>query len=134
MLNSNLNEESVRSGLEETYRQILQDLHEASELLSEIQKYRTRPSKAAAFALMARVYLAIEDYDQALHYANACLQLHSMLLDFNELDAEAPYPVPLFNDETILLRILSNYASFRPPVGTIEIGLASCRASECTYV
>src|SRR3546814_7401678 len=99
MLNSNLNEESVRAGLEETYRQIMQDLHEASELLSEIQKYRTRPSKAAAFALMARVYLAIEDYDQALHYANACLQLHSMFLDFNELDAEAPYPVPLFRSE-----------------------------------
>src|SRR5439155_602493 len=55
--NADINEVSVRSSVQNTYDQITNDLQEALPLLPETSLLKIRPSKAACYALLARVYL-----------------------------------------------------------------------------
>lgn len=87
-LESDITLRSERSTLRDTYNQILSDLHHAEELLPLESVRQERPSKAAAYALLARIYLQIGDYDEALDYANRCLSIRSGLLDFKQLDLD----------------------------------------------
>ncbi|HYE54376.1 MAG TPA: RagB/SusD family nutrient uptake outer membrane protein, partial [Chitinophagaceae bacterium] len=108
-LSADFNERSFRSTVAETYESILSDLKQARSLLpvatpvSEV--YKCRPTQAAASAMLARVYLSMQKYDSALVYANDCLQLYNVLIDYNVLPMPSPssttYSIPRFNDETI---------------------------------
>ncbi|MFP9100714.1 RagB/SusD family nutrient uptake outer membrane protein [Flavobacterium sp. RHBU_24] len=105
-ITSDVNMPTVRSTIEETYSKILTDLSEAARLLPIMPKVKTRPSKVAAYGLLARVYLSMEDYPLALAYADSCLNLKSDLMDYNTLSAQY-YPIPMFNDEVIFSSICS---------------------------
>lgn len=83
-----------RASLYDTYRQIFEDLDFAKSHLSEKIDYVTRPSKTAVFALLARIYLAIEEYDKALINAESAIELKDELLDYNTLTASAARPFP----------------------------------------
>jgi hypothetical protein len=107
-LEADPNVKSVRAGLQQTYEQILSDLHTAVEYLPVVPVYKTRPSKPAAYALLSRVYLVMQDYAHAFSYADSCLKLYDSLLDYNTLNAAAAFPVPLFNKEVIFHATLSN--------------------------
>lgn len=74
-----------RSSVSETYSKIINDLIRASELLPENSVYSTRPSKVSAYAMLARVYLAMRDYENALKFSDMALILNNRLLDFNDL-------------------------------------------------
>jgi len=74
-----------RSTVEECYKQILEDLHEAAELLPDVPSHVMRPSKAACFALLARTCLSMRDYENALNFATECLKIKSNLLDFKQI-------------------------------------------------
>lgn len=82
-LGIDLDESIKRSTIKETYDQIIRDLNEAKELLPEQAAIKTRPSKHAVYALLARIYLLIGDYGSALQNANACLAVKNTLLDYN---------------------------------------------------
>ena len=97
-LNSNFNEVSVRSSVKETYQQLLSDLMAGAALLPNRALALTRPSKAAAFGLLARTYLSMRKYEQAGKYADSSLQLYSTLLDYNAFNAAASFPMPSFNN------------------------------------
>lgn len=99
--NSDFNISSVRSTLDETYNQIINDLKEASTLLPINPIHVSRPSKTAAFALLARTYLFMRDYENCFYYANECLKLKNTLIDYNVLTPSATYPIKEFNDEVI---------------------------------
>lgn len=101
-LTGDISEKSKRATLQATYDQIIKDLTASVKLLPINPLYKTRPSKYAAFALIARTYLTMQNYDLALVYADSCLQLYSKLMDFNALDRNSRYPIKLFNDEVIL--------------------------------
>ena len=101
-LNSNFNEPSVRSSVEDTYQQIIKDVKQAIPLLPATPFHKMRPSKPAAFALLARVFLSMRNYQQAGLYADTCLQLYSTLLDYNQRNVNAFFPFsPRFNEEVI---------------------------------
>lgn len=100
-LSSDINDETVRASLEETYDRILTDLKEAASLLSERSISPTRPSKAAAYAALAKTYLVMGNYEEAENYADACLQIKNVLIDYNALDTAAENPFSLFNEEVI---------------------------------
>lgn len=91
-LEADLNEHIKRSTLQETYDFIIGDLSEAKSLLTTDVQIRTRPSKQAAFGLLARTYLIMQDYQLAYAYADSCLQLAGNLLDYNEVNGQLPYP------------------------------------------
>lgn len=100
-LNSDFNEVSVRSGVHETYEQVVRDLKAAAPLLPATQVTALRPSKAAAFGLLARTFLYMGRFTEAGAYADSALQLNNKLLDYNTLNPSATYPVPRFNAEVL---------------------------------
>lgn len=83
-----------RATLQQTYAQVLSDLRASAALLPVSVNYKSRPSRAAALGMLARVYLAMGDYARAGAYADSCLQLNGSLLDYNTLDGAARRPFP----------------------------------------
>ncbi len=123
-LKSDINEPVHRSNLAESYGQITNDLKAAVQLLRIAPEIKTDASKPAAMGLLARVYLAMADYEAAYHYADSCLALYNSLLDFNELDLSPRYPFALYNAEVIFESALQPYSSFvGAPNGRVDSNL-----------
>lgn len=78
-----------RASLKATYSQVLNDLKEAARLLPPQPQSSGlyRPCGATAYAALARVTLAMRDYDKALEYSQQSLSLYSTLLDYNGVTA-----------------------------------------------
>jgi tetratricopeptide (TPR) repeat protein len=88
-----------RSTLIHTYQQIIKDAEQSSQLLPNVQPYVQRPLRAAAFALLAKTYLHMGAYENALIAANNCLELKPQLLDFNDnsiIDLNSSYKFPAY--------------------------------------
>ncbi|PWU01146.1 MAG: RagB/SusD family nutrient uptake outer membrane protein [Bacteroidetes bacterium] len=103
---ADIGEKINRSTLAETYTQITNDLKESISLLPITPLYKTRPSKPAAYALLARAYQTMEDYEKSFAYADSCLQLKNDLIDFNTVDTNSVLPFPRFNAEVILHSVM----------------------------
>jgi len=110
-LESDVNLTSKRSSVQQTYDQIIQDTKQALELLPLEPVIKTRPGQAAVNGLLAKVYLQMENYPEALKYARAALEIQKNLLDFNILDSTADYPFPKMNDEVIFHSTLYPFSS-----------------------
>lgn len=106
-LDYDVNVPSKRSSLQETYDRILSDLDEAGKMLSSNTQFKSRPSKEAVYALLARVYLATENYERAGYYADLALQIQGELLDYSKLNTAASYPMPKLNVEVIFQSVFS---------------------------
>jgi tetratricopeptide (TPR) repeat protein len=98
---SDINDLPGRGTVKETYDAIIKDLIEATNLLNSTSSISSRPNRAAAYAMLARVYLSMEDYPNALASADAALKLKSDLIDFNTLNPESYNPFSRFNKEVI---------------------------------
>lgn len=111
-LSNNVQNRYPRSSVKESYNQVLQDLHKAEELLPLESEYKHRPNIVAAYALLSRVYLSMDDYSESLKYSNLALDLHSSLMDYNTLSKAtvATNPFPRFNEEVILYGQIGTYA------------------------
>lgn len=104
-----------RATLEETYKFIHADLEEAITLLPHTTVSKTLPTKGAACALLAKYYLNIADYENALKYAENSLSMNAYLIDYNSLDnITANYPIIKYNDE-VLFHTTVLYASIIAP-------------------
>lgn len=128
-LKTDPNEKSVRSTLQQTYDQILSDLHEALPLLNSPASttgalFKTRPSKPAVYAMLARVYLVMGNYEKALTNADSCLMLYRSLIDYNKLNSTDLYPISLFNEEVIFhSQIQNTYKALFAPYRLINSDL-----------
>lgn len=107
-LESDFNIPSIRSSVEASYAQIINDLKQASLLLpisTPINTtYQLRPTKNAAHAMLARVYLSMGKYDSAFLYADKTLQGYNVLMDYNLTPPLLPsgsFRIPRFNPEVI---------------------------------
>ncbi|HMR19014.1 MAG TPA: RagB/SusD family nutrient uptake outer membrane protein [Sphingobacterium sp.] len=89
---SDVNVKSQRSTVGQTYERILYHLSESIPYLPDVSMIKTRPSKAASYALLARVYTQMERYDLALDYADKAQMLSNVLLDYNKLSTTTQYP------------------------------------------
>jgi tetratricopeptide (TPR) repeat protein len=108
-LTSDLNVHTDRATVKETYERIVTDLLDALKLLPENDTYKTRPVKAAANALLSRVYLTMQEYDKALTYAEAALGADYELINFNTLKTSAAFPMEQFNREVIFHSQMTRY-------------------------
>lgn len=113
-LTADVNTKVTRSSLKETYERILNDLSEAAGLLPVQTEFTTQPTKAAAYAILARLSQTMQKYEDAKKYADSCLQIKSALLDYNLLNpaANRPFPVALpqsTNVEIIFYSTLLTY-------------------------
>lgn len=126
-LTSNINDSYDRGSLAQTYRQIISDFSAAKELLPSSNFYKSRPSKGAALALLAKVSLSVGSYQEAKVFANQCLELNGKLIDFNLLPTNnAPFPetLPFGNNEVIF---------FTNPVGLSFVGSSQHRVDTLLY-
>lgn len=111
-LKPEIDEIEHRSSVEQTYNQILLDLAIASNLLMPdiAVNNKERPSKVAAMALYARIYLSMRKYDKAEQYADSTLNLYNTLIDYNTVDVSQRVPFSINNTETILnTTVIINY-------------------------
>jgi len=110
-LQSNFNIPSYRATVTECYEQVINDATIGLQLLPDYSAHQMRPSKAASTALLARCYLYMRKYDQALQYAKQALALNNKLMnynadtDLNSLSSNTPFKK--FNKETIWYAELS---------------------------
>jgi len=116
---ADVNEEIRRSTVQETYQQIIQDLETSAAYLPILPLYKTRPSRPAAFALLARTHLTMGNYERASVYADSCLSHVSTLIDYNDLDSTATYPFSQFNEEVLFSCTLSGGNTLLPIVNTM---------------
>jgi tetratricopeptide (TPR) repeat protein len=102
-LKPNIKATLKRANLTDTYNRIIIDLSEAIRLLPDAlpAEFLNRPSKPAAYALMARIYLSIRSYDKALKYADSSLNLYNTLIDYNEVSTTRALPFGRLNEETL---------------------------------
>ena len=125
-LTSDINDVSNRGTVAQTYSQITEDLQEAVTLLPPTSAMATRPNKAAAYALLARVYLTMEDYPNALANANSALQINNNLIDYNTLSTTSSTPFfPRFNKEVIFHAVMSDGQTIRQNVARIDSNLVA---------
>lgn len=82
-LTSDVNVLVKRSTLQATYDRMIQDATAATGLLPGTQPYLQRPIDAAAYALLAKIYLQTGDYPKAAENAGKALSLRPALLDYN---------------------------------------------------
>jgi starch-binding outer membrane protein, SusD/RagB family len=94
-----------RSTMKESYQRIITDLFRAAKILPVTVPADSHhiPNKPAAFALLARVFLSMLDYDKALIYADSTLAYSSALLDFNKLNFANKFPVNGINQEMLYM-------------------------------
>lgn len=84
-LNPNLSEQTSRSTVKQVYDQIIQDLNQASQLLPTVNNPINKPSKQTVYAMLSRVYLTMQQYQQSKDFADSALKLKSTLFDYNNL-------------------------------------------------
>jgi tetratricopeptide (TPR) repeat protein len=114
-LKADVNERVVRSTVMQTYAQIIEDLTKATLLLPDRSSIATRPSKAAAYAALARLYLIIGDYEKSLSNAEACLKINAELMDYNTLNSAAASPIGVLNKEVIFHVVTIGMSGFHTP-------------------
>jgi tetratricopeptide (TPR) repeat protein len=92
-----------RSSVAATYKRIIDDLWDAVDLLPKSidMVHRNRSSRPAAYALLARVYMSMGAYNDALHAAQRSLELYDSLIDFNTGIVSSSMPFTATNAETL---------------------------------
>ncbi|MCX2495206.1 RagB/SusD family nutrient uptake outer membrane protein [Pedobacter sp. PF22-3] len=98
---TDFNKTSVRSSVAKGYNYVLSDLLEAKRLLPNLSVHPLRPGRQASFGLLARVYLSMREYRNAALYADSCLKIKAVLLDYNQISTTPTFPFARFNAEVI---------------------------------
>ena len=133
-LSMDINETVGRGTLQQTYDRIIQDLTKAETLLPRSTPYVNRPCGIAVKALLARMYLSMGLYDQALLASSDVLQSKNQLLDYNTLDTNAyrPFPNPFkgANPEIIFYYLASSYELYTSWLTNVDTTLYRSYAPE----
>lgn len=125
---SDLNEKSYRASVQQCYDRILADLIEAEQLLPVKTLHVMRPGKRSAYGMLARAFLSMRRYDEALKYADLFFKQNKSLLDFNnqmQVDLTKQYPFVQFNDETDLYLEMSPNGLIGQNVSSVDTVLYS---------
>ncbi|WP_214226689.1 RagB/SusD family nutrient uptake outer membrane protein [Pedobacter sp. B4-66] len=132
-LSSGIDYIKQRSTLQQSFDQIFSDLNESITLLPTERPSAdlNRPSKVAAYALLARIALDMRNYAAAENYADQSLALYSTLIDYNTISQTSATPFSKTNNELICNygqqprygRLTSNYSGSAARVSSILIGL-----------
>lgn len=89
-----------------TFDMVLEDLITAMPLLSENTVLPTQPSRYGAYALLARIYLYLGNYEGAAESAEHVLGGSYELLDYAKLNMDLAFPVERFSSEVVLFSFM----------------------------
>lgn len=109
-LSSDVNERPGRGNLAQAYQLIVSELETAADLLPMKQVHLTSPGKLATWAMLARVYLAMGNYDKAYFFSDACLRESPTLLDYNTLSKTAARPIASRGVEVLYNHFMTTYS------------------------
>ena len=122
-LTSDVNDRPTRGNLAQTYAQMILDIQSSIPFLPKSEIYPTRPIKAAAYALLSKIFLTQSRYQDAKLYADSCLTLKNTLLDYNTLNSAAARPFPQAmqngNPEILFYSSMASYAFLRSATGCL---------------
>ena len=112
-LTVDLDEKLTRGTLQQTFDRITDDVGQAALLLANNEEaLPLKPSKLAANALLARIFLYMGNYGKALKYADACLAIRSSLIDYNSLSKTSTRPISTqlaMSTEVIFWQLMHDY-------------------------
>ncbi|KIO78292.1 hypothetical protein TH53_04575 [Pedobacter lusitanus] len=114
-----------RGTVQKTYERIIADYQDAIALLPATSTIKTRPNRAAAYAGLARTYLAMEDYVNAGKMADECLKLYSTLMDYNSpaISKTSLTPFSRFNSEVIFQTLTISSGPLTPSRAKVNTDL-----------
>lgn len=132
-LSSNVTERVFRAPIKDVYAQIIHDLEYCLLSLPDKVSLKTRPSKAAALALLARINLIMGKYREVEHYSLETLKITDELLDFNTLNASLAAPLPMAlptvgqegNKEVIFYSFPNSYSDIISSVTKLDTNLVA---------
>jgi len=113
-----------RNTVKEIYDQILADTKTAIPFLPPTPDNMAKPSKSAAYALLAKTYLYMRSFGNAAAYADSALAIKSTLADYNTYVATSTYTFPTqFNDKEVILRRVprSTYGAAQLSAGLLSL-------------
>jgi len=116
---SDVNARTSRSTVQQTYDRIIDDLKLAVTLLPQTSISPVRPGRVAAYAMLARVYLSMNDYISAGKYADSSLKITNTLLDYNTITASSAQPIPKMSSE-VLFHATGGGGIIIPPIGKVD--------------
>src|SRR6478735_2390098 len=123
---------SQRATLEESYQQIITDLLEGIKVLPSTinPALPNRPTRPATFAMLARVFLVMNDYEKASAYADSSLQAYTAILDYNSLIITSNLPFStIVNPEVLYQSYHLNYGFFTAATAVIDSNLYASYAN-----
>lgn len=95
-----------RATVADVYKQILNDLRTSISRLPAVAEYNVRPAKVSSYAIFAKTYLNMRDFNNAALYADSALALQNGLLDLKTYEnVPRNIPVRLLNPEIIFSKI-----------------------------
>ncbi|MCX2429445.1 RagB/SusD family nutrient uptake outer membrane protein [Pedobacter sp. GR22-10] len=95
-----------RASVADVYKQILNDLRISISRLPAVAAYNVRPAKVSGYAIFAKTYLNMRDFNNAALYADSALALQSGLLDLKTYEnTPVAIPVRLLNPEILFSKI-----------------------------
>lgn len=115
---SDINDKTTRFSVKDSYNMIIADLLSAADLLPPIASPISRPNKYCCYGMLARVYLSMNDYTNALKFADLCLSANSTLLDYNILNSNtntSPFPKFGLNPEELFHSISGGIGALNYP-------------------
>jgi tetratricopeptide (TPR) repeat protein len=112
-LSSDINDATVRATVAQTWAQMIDDLRQSAVLLPASVAWKTRPTSTAAYALLARIYLAMGEYANAAEMAQQSLKADDSLIDYALLDPSRTYPIDKFNDEVLFHSVMTGGLAVR---------------------
>ncbi|RYE19681.1 MAG: RagB/SusD family nutrient uptake outer membrane protein [Sphingobacteriales bacterium] len=128
-VSSDINTPNIRHSMQATYDSIIAGLQHALPMLPATAVRVSRPSKAAAYALLSNLYLNMRAYDKAGEYADSALRLHEMLINYNSVSASAAVPFAQFNSEVIFGSAITGHRRFNLANGKVDSSLYDSYAS-----
>ena len=114
-LTSNPDVKSERKSVDECYSKIIEDLKESVSYLPATADHVMRPSKAAAYGLLARTFLSMREYQLAKTYADSALSIHDQILDYNnsaDVQVNSSAPFKRYNPETFFYSELGRSVNY----------------------
>lgn len=126
-LTADVNDRPARSSVKDSYHAVVNDLKESIQYLEKQSERKSIPDQVSTFALLARVYLSMSKFPEALSFADKALEINSSLIDYNTLDLNSSKPIPSprpvnNNTEVIFFSQTTGRWSF-PTYGYVSIEL-----------
>lgn len=93
-MTADINDRPARSSVKDSYAAVINDLQTSLKYLDEKLERASLPDQVSSWALLARVYLSMSKFDEALNCADEVWEINSALLDYNTLNLNATKPIP----------------------------------------